>query len=194
MTSPSTNDPVGPHLLAAVARAEPDSLDSWYRREHPIVYRLCFGFLADATEAEDASQDAMLKLADRLRSYDPGRPYPAWRNTVVLNHCRDVLRRGATRRQAEHAAPRQLPAALPTRPDEAAAAGEIRELLHRALAHLTPREREAFVLRDLEGRPTSEAALVLGVGESSVRSLLTLARRRLRQLLGDRLAVGGRPV
>ncbi len=191
MSSPPTNDIVGPHLLAAVARGEPESLDRWYRSEHPVVYRLCFGFLADGTEAEDAAQDAMLKLADRLASYDPGRPYPAWRNTVVLNHCRDVLRRGATRRNAEQAAPVQLPTRLPARPEDEANAGEIRELLHRALTQLSPREREAFVLRDLEGRPTREAAEVLGVGESTVRSLLTLARRRLRQLLGDRLALGG---
>lgn len=191
MSSPEANDIVGPQLLAAVARGEAESLDSWYRREHPLVYRLCFGFLADATEAEDAAQDAMLKLADRLAGYDPGRPYPAWRNTVVLNHCRDVLRRKASRHNAEQLAPLQLPARLPARPEEAASAEEIRELLHRALAHLSPREREAFVLRDLEGRPTAEAAQVLGVGESTVRSLLTLARRRLRQLLGERLALGG---
>ncbi|MFT7464628.1 MAG: RNA polymerase sigma-70 factor (ECF subfamily) [Pseudohongiellaceae bacterium] len=191
MSLPPTDNAVGPHLLAAVARGEPESLDSWYRSEHPVVYRLCFGFLADPTEAEDAAQDAMLKLADTLRHYDPQRPYPAWRNTVVLNLCRDTLRRKNTRLHAEQAAPLKLPPKLPPRPEEMATAGEIRELLHQALAHLSPREREAFVLRDLEGRPTREAAAVLGVGESTVRSLLTLARRRLRQLLGKRLAIEG---
>ena len=43
------------------------------------------------------------------------------------------------------------------------------------------------MLRDLEGRPTDETAASMGVSASSVRSLLTLARRRLRGLLGPRL-------
>jgi len=188
MTRPTSSDAVGPDLIAAVVRGEPDSLDAWYRREHPAVFRLCLGLLAQAAEAEDAAQDAMLKLVDRLASYDPTRSYSAWRNTVVLNLCRDRLRHLAVQRRVEE---RPQPARPAPRPEDAAAAGEVRELLQRALSSLSPREREAFVLRDLEGRPTAEAALVLGVGESTVRSLLTLARRRLRQILGPALSPTG---
>ena len=49
---------------------------------------------------------------------------------------------------------------------------------------------EAFVLRDLDGLETPEVARALEITESSVRSLVTLARRRLRELLGARLARG----
>ena len=178
---------VEPDLLAAVVRGDASALDVWYRSEHPVVHRLCFGFLADSWEADDAAQDAMLHLLDRLDAYQPHRPYPAWRNTVVLNLCRDRLRRAATRRAAEDRRPEGgLPRALP-RPDDAAAANEVAELLRASLAALSPREREAFVLRDLQGGETAEVAAVLGVTESSVRSLLTLARRRLRRLLGPHL-------
>ena len=59
------------------------------------------------------------------------------------------------------------------------------------LRSLSPRERETFVLRDLEGLATPEVARILDIGESSVRSLLSLARRRLRQLYGERIAPGG---
>ena len=59
------------------------------------------------------------------------------------------------------------------------------------LRALPEREREAFVLRDLEGLETAEVARLLAIGESSVRSLLTLASRRLRSLLGERLAPEG---
>jgi len=64
---------------------------------------------------------------------------------------------------------------------------EVQAVLLESLAALTPREREVFVLRDLEEHSTREAAVALGVGESTVRSLLTLARRRLRGVLGERL-------
>ncbi|RKY17601.1 MAG: hypothetical protein DRQ55_15375 [Planctomycetota bacterium] len=178
-------NPIDELVLAAAARGEPDAVDSWFRAEHPVVWRLCVGLLAHAADADDAAQDAMLKLLDALAHRDPARPYGPWRTTVVLNHCRDVLRRMGTRQRYEDAAP-PLPDCLPA-PDEAASANELRELLTAALARLSPREREAFVLRDLQGLPTDEVAAAMDVAPASVRSLITLARRRLRSLLGSRL-------
>lgn len=173
--------------LPAVLAGEPDAIDAWYRWEHPRVHRLCFGFLADPAEADDLAQDAMLHLLDHLPRWDRRRPYAAWRNAVVLNRCRDRLRRLAARRRAEDgAAAERLPARLPA-PDAEAQRSEVRAILAEALGALSPREREAFVLRDLEGCATDAVAEAMGVAPSSVRSLLTLARRRLRGLLGERL-------
>ena len=177
--------------IEALLSGSPAALDAWFRAEHPQVYRLCFGFLADAAEAEDAAQDAMLKLHDNLAARDPGRPYRPWRNALVLNACRDRLRRREARARAEEGACAAEAFALRARtvpePADDLAAGELRALLHEALASLTPREREVFVLRDLEEQPTADVAASLDITESSVRSLLTLARRRLRGLLGERL-------
>jgi RNA polymerase sigma-70 factor (ECF subfamily) len=184
MKEPRTETEIAPELLAAVLAGEPAAFDAWYRAEHPPVYRLCFGLLAEAAEAEDAAQDAMLHLHDKLRHFDGQRAYGPWRNTVVLNLCRDRLRRMATRRAAESVKP--LPTRLP-RPDEIAEQRELAGMLRSALSALTPREREAFVLRDLSGNTTAATADALGITEATVRSLLTLARRRLRRLLGPRL-------
>ena len=60
-------------------------------------------------------------------------------------------------------------------------------LLRQALQELPLREREAFVLCELEGQTTTAAAQAMQVQGSSVRSLLSLARRRLRNLLGPHL-------
>lgn len=197
MTAPPEPD-VRRHLPAA-QRGEPEAIDAWYRAEHPRVYRLCAGFLADAVEAEDAAQDAMLKLLDSLADFDLRRDWRAWSNTLALNVCRDRLRRVASRARAESAAagPLHAPTTLPA-PDAAAHGGEVRALLMAALARLSPREREAFVLHDLQGEETASTARALGISESSVRSLLTLARRRLRTLLAPHLpeyagAPGGAP-
>ena len=186
MTARPTPPP--PALLLAARAGNPAAVDAWFRAEHPHVWRLCLGFLADPEEAEDLAQDAMLRLLDRLDRWDPERPYAPWRTALVLNLCRDRQRRLGTRRDAEDEAAEQgLPARLP-RPDAVAEQKELRGLLQRALAHLSPREREAFVLRDLEGVETAEVAAAMGVEAASVRSLLTLARRRLRGLLGEHLA------
>jgi len=174
-------------LARALRHGQPGALERWFQAEHPHVWKLCFGFLADRTEADDAGQDAMLQLSDHMHDWDEDRPYAAWRNTIVLNICRDRLRRSASRRQAEKvAAEEHLPTLLPS-PDQEASRVEVRDALRTALRSLSDREREVFVLRDLQGVSTSLAANVLGVGESSVRSLLSLARRRLRRLLGERI-------
>jgi len=175
-------------LLQGVAQGRPEAIDTWYRGEHPEVYRLCLGFLADACEAEDVAQDAMLHLLDHLDRWDPARPYRSWRDTIVLNRCRDRLRRGAARGRAREAL-ETLGAggASSEQPGDALERREAQAILMEALTGLSPREREAFVLRDLEELSSREAALAMGVGESTVRSLLTLARRRLRGLLAGRL-------
>lgn len=159
-------------------------LGAWYELEWPAVYRLSLGFLADHAAAEDAAQDAMLRLVDQLGAGAAPDDYVKWRTTVVLNLCRDVLRRRASRARAEGTPSERPP--LPD-PSDVAAAAEVRGAVQEALRQLPEREREAFVLRDLEGLATDEVARVMAIGASSVRSLLTLARRRLRNHLGPRL-------
>jgi len=179
-----------PELLRAVEAGAPEAVDAWFRAEHPEVYRLCFGFLAHAADAEDVAQEAMLHLLQKLAGRDAARSYRAWRTTLVLNRCRDRLRRGASRSTAEEGAALASSERVLPDPHDVAEHAEIERTLALALRSLPEREREAFVLRDLDGLATEEVARALEIGESSVRSLVTLARRRLRELLGARLAPG----
>ena len=195
LPSPQASEDAIRTLIRAVVSGSADALDRWYRGQHPEVYRLCVGFLADATEAEDAAQDAMLHLHDRLSRWDEAGSWRPWRDAVVLNHCRDRLRKQSARERAHlrAAGEHQGPASgvLPD-PSEELERAEARAALEATLGQLPPREREAFVLRDLEQLGTAETAELLGIQPGSVRSLLTLARRRLRGLLGERLpGVGG---
>lgn len=193
MTDPRSPTPLDTSaLIPRILARDPQALELFYKREHPVVYRLCFGFLADPGAAEDLAHDALHRLIDGIGSFDRSRPYAAWRNTLVLNLCRDRKRSDDARSRAENRAAYPSHAADPHRhadPATLAADAEIRQLLTEALSLLTVREREVFVLRDLEGVESTEAAAMLGITEGTVRSLLCLARRRLRDALGDRLAV-----
>ncbi len=163
------------------------AMDSWLRRDHPSVFRICLGFLGDYAAAEDLAQEAMVKLMDRLDSWNASKSFRAWRNTVVANLCRDRLRirKHATFEPLNSTREQRTPAH--SGPNRDAESNELKVILIDALGNLSPREREVFVLRDLEGIPTAEVAITLAVTESSVRSILTLARRRLRDLLSRRL-------
>jgi RNA polymerase sigma-70 factor (ECF subfamily) len=187
----SSSEAPGPWRVEAVLGGDADAIDRWYRAEHPAVWKLCLGFLADRAAAEDAAADAMLHLFDRLERWDSDTSWSAWRNTVVLNHCRDRERRRSARARAEERAAgerAELPARL-TDPVRAAQAGELAGVLVTALGSLTEREREAFVLRELEGLSTADVASVLAINEGSVRTLVVLARRRLRALLAPKLGL-----
>jgi len=184
-------------LAALVVRArsgDATSLGQWYETEWGPVWRIALGVLANEAEAEDVAQETMLHLQTKLGDWDSKRPYAAWRNQIVINRCRDRLRRIKARKSAEErAAVASIPTQLPDPAAEAQAA-ETQAILRACLGALSPREREVFVLRDLEGRATAEVALTLTVAESTVRSLSTLARRRMRGLLAHRfedLAIEG---
>jgi RNA polymerase sigma-70 factor (ECF subfamily) len=191
-TSPGLSRELPAARLAERLRArEPSALAEWYGEEHPQVFRLCLAFLANYADAEDLAQDAMLHLADHLEQWDPKRPYLPWRSRVVMNLARDWRRRAAAGARPTVSAP-ELPSRLPA-PDAAAEQAEIRQSVQAVLGALPEREREAFVLHDLQGLNVDETAEAMEIGNSSVRSLLTLARRRLRTLLTPRLqpAEGG---
>ncbi|HED65305.1 MAG TPA: sigma-70 family RNA polymerase sigma factor [Planctomycetes bacterium] len=179
------------HLAAGILRGDGELLGRWYELEWPTVYRLCFGLLADHAEAEDCAQDAMLRLRNRIASWDSTRAYEPWRRSVVLNLCRDHGRRQRARRDAEQAGAIRRTA---THGEDPAANAELEDdarMLATALSQLPEREREAFVLRDLEEETTENVARIMGIAASSVRSLLALARRRLRHLLEPALGTEG---
>lgn len=166
-------------LVPDVLRGDPRAFEAWFRAEHPAVWRLCLGFLADSTRADDCAQDAMLHLYDHLSDWDPTRGWEAWRNTVVLNLCRDAERAERRRRDAHERLLRERPQAHEPPAHASLEQTERRALIVASLAALSPREREAFVLCELEERPTEEVAVAMQIGASSVRSLVALARRRL---------------
>jgi RNA polymerase sigma-70 factor (ECF subfamily) len=138
------------------------------------------GFLGSRAEADDAAQDAMLHLSRKLHLWDGERPYVPWRNALVANLCRDRLRAAERRRRHEREAARDQPEAVDDPDPGEWAALDLQARLERVLGWLSPREREVFVLIDLEGHSSLEAGEQLGIAASTVRAALTLARRKLR--------------
>ncbi len=130
----------------------------------------------------------MLHIAERLHLWDSQRPFPPWRNRLVIHLCRDFLRKETRRARHEQVAAQGLEERAASHPERAM---EAREELEAALAWLAPREREAFVLVDLEGYTAGEAAGQMGVSPSTVRAALTFARRKAREHLAQRENSGG---
>lgn len=155
------------------------------------VLRVAQRLLGHREDARDAAQEAFLRVFRFLSSFDERREFGGWLHRVVVNACHDQRRR--QRHRAFQRPIEELPAAVDAQPGEQEVLfdqGQARRLIERALARLTDREREAVVLRDIEGLGTDEVARALGCSEGTVRSHLARGRLKLHEE-AKRLAGGG---
>jgi RNA polymerase sigma-70 factor (ECF subfamily) len=159
------------------------------------AFRIAKLALRDHAEAEDAVQDAMIRL---VRNY-AGHPAEQWRPLfyrILQNRITDSQRRQKVRRavmawwpggEAEGEAPDPVETAVdPDGGPDAALEGE--ELLARieaALARLSGRQREAFLLRNFEGMDVAQTAVAMGCSEGSVKTHYFRALQALQEVLGE---------
>ena len=143
-----------------------------------VAYRI----LGSASEADDAVQEAWLRLArsDAASIENLG----GWLTTVIARVCLDALRARASRREEALAAGTSPPAAKPddaSGPErDALVADSVGIALLVVLERLTPAERIAFVLHDMFDVSFDEIASVIGRSPVAARQLASRARRRVR--------------
>jgi RNA polymerase sigma-70 factor (ECF subfamily) len=148
-----------------------------------MVQRTAYRLLGRIEDAQDAAQEVFLRLFRNLDRIDADPK--AWLYRVTVNVCNDHFRRrrlvvemGA---EAAELAPDPAPDALRVLTLE-----ERKRLVTEGLATLAAREREAVVLRDIEGLSTAEVAGILGVEEVTVRSQIFSARVKLAKYVRSR--------
>ncbi|QHA05450.1 sigma-70 family RNA polymerase sigma factor [Streptomyces broussonetiae] len=134
--------------------------------------------LGSAAEAEDAVQEAWLRLSrsDTSEVANLG----GWLTTVVGRVCLDMLRSRRTRGEEPLDVWRPAPAVEPDPAQDALLADSVGAALLVVLDTLTPAERLAFVLHDLFGVPFEEVGAVLGRTAAAARQLASRGRRRVR--------------
>jgi RNA polymerase sigma-70 factor (ECF subfamily) len=135
--------------------------------------------LGDAAEAEEALQDAFVRAYRGLRSCREPDRFGAWFLRILVNRCRT---RGATRRLRSAVFVRDEAAMerAAARPDGDA---EWREEIERALARLDVLQREAFVLKHVEGLEYEEMARLTGARVPALKMRVKRACDHLRVLL-----------
>jgi RNA polymerase sigma-70 factor (ECF subfamily) len=186
--APGPADPTDEKVRALVKRArggEGAAFGELVRLFEAQALSVALRVLGRPEDARDAVQEGFLRAFRYLGSYRPDRPFRAWLLRIVLHEALDSRGRGA-RRLAEGASLRPGPEAAEAGQERELLEAETRRVLEELLRELSPRERAAFVLRDVEGWPTAEVAEALGCRAVTVRRHLSRARRRLRDLLSAR--------
>ena len=154
------------------------------RRYERLVFRIAGGFLRDRGEVEDVAQEAFLKAYEALAGFRAGAPFGPWIAQIATRTCYDHLRARQRRGEvawedlslSEQTAARSFAAGRSA--DDGSAA---RDLAERALAALSPKDRQALILADAMGHPAAEVGRMMGCTPLAVRLRLHRARRAMRQ-------------
>lgn len=129
--------------------------------------------LGDRALAEDAVQEAFLRLVRRRERYDASLPFAPWFYTILRNVCTDALRRQARDAHAVQEAGQERA----RREGRAATPGEAFELL----GQLGADDRAVLTLRVVQGLSFGEVAAALGISEEAAKKRGQRALRRLRE-------------
>lgn len=180
-------------LWLAQARAGDRAAADRLAREHaPGAVRFARRLLGDADLADDAVQEAFLRVLRSLSRFRGRSTFRTYLYQVVLNCCRD-LASGARRRDEVHSAmDNESRVRAEGGVDPAAEAGraEQREGVASTVARLPRAQRETLVLRVYEALSYREIAEVLGVSVHAVKWNLAAARARMATWLGHHRPIG----
>lgn len=169
-------------LIRAAARGDRRAFEELVRCKREQVIRIARQVTGNWDDAADVSQGVFLRIWQGLSGYDPARPFDTWLYRVTLNAAIDLVRARGPRRLAAVGPDDLLESRLPAAPpgDRALHLADLRRAFQDLSARLPPKQRMAFVLREIEGLDTAEVARIMDTAESTVRNHLLLARRSLQ--------------
>ncbi|OGO05482.1 MAG: hypothetical protein A2Y91_04055 [Chloroflexi bacterium RBG_13_54_8] len=164
-----------------------DSFNRLVESYQGLVYNLALRMVGDRQTAEDASQDAFLSAWKNIGGFRGGRggSFRAWLLCIVANVCRDQLRKGKRNPTASLEALPVEPEAMSSSesPEEYTLRREMMEQIQEGLAALSPEQRMAVILSDIQGFSYEEMSQAMKCSLGTVRSRLSRGRARLRDYL-----------
>jgi RNA polymerase sigma-70 factor (ECF subfamily) len=154
--------------------------------------RIAYQYLRDAAEADEAVQDAFVKVFSHIASYREAWPFEVWFTRILINGCLD-RRKASSRRERWQVASEissadeaRLAASGPLDPERRLLARERRERLATAVDRLDGRQRMVFMLTHYGDCSPREISAITGLNESTVRVHLFRAVRKVRGVLGGK--------
>jgi RNA polymerase sigma-70 factor, ECF subfamily len=176
-------------LIQQVLRGNTAVFELLMRRYNERVYRAARSIVRDEDEAEDVMQQAYVNAFTHLRQFNGSAQFSTWLTRIAINEALARVRRQGRYKAFDDELSNVEPFMVGNaadNPERHAFAGELRGLLEWAIDSLPNGMREVFVLREVEGLSTSEAAECLAVSEDVVKTRLSRGRATLRRLLMER--------
>lgn len=175
------------HLIERCRVGDSSAIEHFVQTYQQDVYRLALSILDDATEAEDATQDALLAALRSLDTFRGAASLTTWLYSITVNICRTRLQRHKRRKGLIETLggilhiykTRQLSV------EEHAIQNESEEMLWTAIHRMDEKHRIPIVLRYYHDLSVAEIATILQIPEGTVHSRLNTARRLLHAVLKE---------
>jgi RNA polymerase sigma-70 factor (ECF subfamily) len=177
-------------VVALVLEGQTALFEVLMRRHNERIYRAARAIVRDEREAEDVMQQAYVNAYTHLRQFDGRAQFSTWLTRIAVNEAIARAKRRGRYQSLDEETPGAAESSMPTPhqldPERQAFTRELSTLLEAAVDTLPDGHREVFVLRDVEGLSTAEAAESLGVSADVVKTRLSRARAALRRQLFER--------
>ena len=178
-------------------RAAFDSLVGIYKGK---AFAIAYNFTGNAEDAKDVLQDAFVKAYLNIGKFRGGSAFYTWFYRILVNQCRDVLRKKQTRLKVLVDTPDPVDEEDET-PVEAVDSGpgpresllnkEIREKVDEAINMLPEKQKMTFILKHMQGMKLSEIAGVIKCSESTAKVHLFRATKNLQKALSPYITTEG---
>lgn len=145
-----------------------------FARHVKTVYRLCYSYLGNAADAEDATQATFMKLVVAPKEFADAEHEKAWLLTCAANVCKDELKSARRARAAD----------MPPDLEDQRSPVESNDVLEAVLA-LPEQYKDCVYLYYYEGYKTGEIAAMTNIPPSTIRNRLSDARAILRRVLEE---------
>lgn len=191
LVAPHADEVPDSALLVAFANGDAQAGRQLVGRLGPMLFGYAARVLGDHGEAEDVVQETMLRLWKMAPDWRQGEAkVSTWAYRVTMNLCTDRLRQRRARPQVALDSAAEPPADLASAV-ELMTARQRSEMLDAALSVLPDRQRQAVVMRHLEGFSNPEIAEIMDIGVEAVESLTARGKRALKKALyGKREELG----
>jgi RNA polymerase sigma-70 factor, ECF subfamily len=164
-----------PDLVARTRGGDERAFTVLVGKYQPLVFRWALALTGDEDEAEDITQEVFVRVHHKLGSFRGDGPFEGWLYRIT----RRVVSRA--RRKTEHAPAMASQEVYITDPGGRVDRQRAVELIRLIAETLPMRQREVFLLCDMEGRTPAEAAIILDMKDVSVRASLFKARASIRR-------------
>ena len=171
-------DPSERALVDGLRSGALSAFEDLYRKHAARMKSMAFNLLGNSTDAEDAVQEAFLRVYRHRSSFRGHARLSSWLFRVLINACHDL---GRQRRR--HRETTDLDSAAPLLPPAPQVDHPLRLTLERGLAGLSDRQRLVFLLFEVEGFRHREIAEILDIAEGTSKYALFEAKRQLQAVV-----------
>lgn len=172
------DSPSEQELLAQIRAGDADALESLLALNYKLVFGVAFRFSGSAADAEDITQEALIRAARAVGRFEGKSKFSTWLYRITCNAAFDWSKRRGRESKIKEAAKEEVLINQSVSTPE-----DLSKAIEAALVKLSDKEREAIILTVFEGLTHAEVAEISGCAETTVSWRIFTAKRKLKRYL-----------